>query len=112
MRLNDLLLTGSRQVLEFFERNGLGLEKSKKERLQEVKKEISELCIKFQQNLNEDTTALLFTKEELEGMSEDFLNSLTKEGDKYRVTLQYPHLFPVYVSYWSSLSSLSGLSFT
>jgi len=83
------------KTLEAYDRNGLGLPPEKKEKLKNVKKEISELCIAFQQNLNEDTTFELFSKEELAGMSDDFLEGLEKDGDKLKVTLQYPHVFPV-----------------
>jgi len=51
------------KVLEAYERNGLGLDKEKRERLKEVKKLISDLQINFQRNLNEDTSFLLFTRE-------------------------------------------------
>jgi Zn-dependent oligopeptidase len=37
------------KVMESFKRNGLDLEESKRRELEEVKKKISELCIKFQQ---------------------------------------------------------------
>ena len=53
--------------------------------------------IEFQKNLNEDDTKLVFTKDELEGLPEDFLKGL-KAGEnegEYVVTLQYPDLVPV-----------------
>lgn len=53
--------------------------------------------IEFQKNLNEDSTKLLFTKDDLEGLPDDFINGL-KPGEKdgeYYVTLQYPDLVPV-----------------
>jgi len=40
--------------------------------------EISELCIQFQKNLNEDTTKLKFTRAELDGLPESFFEGLTK----------------------------------
>jgi len=83
------------KLLETFDRNGLGLPQDKKERLKAVKTEISEFCIQFQQNLNEDTTFILFTLDELKGLSESFISGLEKVEEKYKVTLQYPHLFPV-----------------
>jgi Zn-dependent oligopeptidase len=83
------------KVIESYQRNGLGLPPDKQKRLKEIKTRISELCIQYQQNLNEDVTTLKFTRSELEGMSEDFLASLTRDGDKYVVTLKYPHVFPI-----------------
>jgi len=85
------------KTIEDFERNGLGLPADKREQLMKLKKRIAELCINFQKNINEDTTALEFTKEELEGLPEDFLENLKKSEDGQRlvVTLKYPELFPV-----------------
>eukprot|EP01116_Phalansterium_solitarium_P020301 TRINITY_DN5937_c0_g1_i1.p1 TRINITY_DN5937_c0_g1~~TRINITY_DN5937_c0_g1_i1.p1 ORF type:complete len:776 (+),score=281.64 TRINITY_DN5937_c0_g1_i1:314-2329(+) len=84
------------KVLLDFERNGLALVGDKKQRVKEIKQRISELCIKFNQNLTEDVTKVALTKEELAGVPEDFFENLPKTDDGgYYVSLKYPELFPV-----------------
>ena len=78
-------------------RNGLHLDEDKREEIKNVKKRISELGVKFNKNLNEDTTFLLFDQSELTGVPEDLVNSFDKDEEtgKLKVTMKYPHFFPV-----------------
>eukprot|EP01119_Soliformovum_irregulare_P009694 TRINITY_DN232_c0_g2_i1.p1 TRINITY_DN232_c0_g2~~TRINITY_DN232_c0_g2_i1.p1 ORF type:complete len:572 (+),score=214.58 TRINITY_DN232_c0_g2_i1:230-1945(+) len=83
------------KVINGFERNGLGLEPAARKRISEIKQKLSELSIRFSQNLNEDKTELEFTKEELDGVSSDYLQDRKMNGDRYVITLKYPDLFPI-----------------
>ncbi|KAI0011324.1 Metalloprotease [Xylariaceae sp. FL0662B] len=85
--------------LKGYIKNGLGLPKGpKRDRFKEIKKQLSQIAISFQKNLNEEDGGVWFTKEELDGVPEDVINGLkvgTDENEgKVRVSFKYPDLFP------------------
>lgn len=95
----DKLDPESQRLLEkehkAFVRNGLNIPAGpKRDRFKEIKKRLSQLGIAFSKNLNEEKGGLWFTAEELDGVPEDVLSLLKKEGDKYWLTFKYPDLFP------------------
>ncbi|KAJ1976919.1 metalloendopeptidase [Dimargaris cristalligena] len=82
-----------------YRRDGLALPKPQLEELKTIRKRLAELSILFSRNLNEADVDRTFTRDELLGMPDDFLEGLeTKEVDGetvYVVTTKYPDLFPV-----------------
>ena len=54
------------------------MEEETREAIKKIKKEISDLGTNFGSNLNEDTTYVLFTEEELKGVPEDLIKSFEK----------------------------------
>ncbi|KIJ66993.1 hypothetical protein HYDPIDRAFT_174274 [Hydnomerulius pinastri MD-312] len=82
-------------------RAGLALEKKEdKDRLKGLKDELSDACLKFTQNFNEENGRITFTREELDGVPDDVVSGYTKrtEGDKelYEVTFKTPDIFPIF----------------
>lgn len=80
-------------------KNGLDIPAGpKRDRFKEIKKRLSQITIAFQKNLNEEKGGLYFTREELDGVPTDLVDTWDKgsgenEG-KLRVSFKYPDLFP------------------
>jgi Zn-dependent oligopeptidase len=61
-------------LLRNYKRNGLYIpDTEKKEKIIELRKRLSSLCIEFDHNLDEDKTQLTFTEAELEGVPESYI---------------------------------------
>ncbi|KAI8638674.1 hypothetical protein BD408DRAFT_422639 [Parasitella parasitica] len=82
-----------------FRRNGLHLSEEKRNEFKDLRKKLSEACIEFNKNWARESSTVKFTKEELEGLDDDFLDGLkTEEEDgvtKYILTMKYPDVRPV-----------------
>ncbi|KAL4213935.1 hypothetical protein AB4K20DRAFT_1889169 [Rhizopus microsporus] len=82
-----------------FRRNGLHLGQEQRDELKKLRKNLSELCIEFNKNYARENSTITFTKEELEGLDDDFLGGLktTEENGvtKYVLTMKYPDYLPV-----------------
>ncbi len=78
-----------------FKRNGLELSPEKRKLYIEKKKKLVELSTEFDKNLVEWKETMEVSKQDLEGLPEDFINSLEKSpAGNYVLTLAYPHYYP------------------
>lgn len=77
-----------------YNKMGLDLPEDKYEKVKEIKMKIEELCNDFSLNLSNENSRFTFTKEQLEGLPSDFLDSHIKD-DLYEVSLKYPDFIPI-----------------
>lgn len=96
-------LTGERQrllekTLRDYRRNGFDLPPEQRERVKQLKERLVELDIAFSRNIDAWQDAILVTREELAGLPPSYierLQTVDHDGDRrYRVSLDYPDLFP------------------
>ncbi|KAF5382609.1 hypothetical protein D9615_002965 [Tricholomella constricta] len=81
-------------------RAGLALPEKERIELTALKKELSQVCLDFSKNFNEENGVITFTEEELKGVPKDVISGYTKrtEGSQevYDVTYKTPDIFPVF----------------
>lgn len=78
-----------------FKRNGLALPEKELEAFKDLKKQLVALELKFDKNTRDFKDQLEVTKEQLEGLSEDYLGKLKKtESGKFIISLDYPDYYP------------------
>lgn len=81
-------------------RAGLALPEKEREVLMKLKKELSQACLDFSKNFNEEDGNISFTLEELDGVPNDVISGYNKrtEGSKevYDVTFKTPDITPIF----------------
>ncbi len=83
------------KVLDDFRRAGLNLPPKDREAFTECSKKLLELGILYSKNLGEVTDFLAVTREELDGLADDYINRLARTEDGlYKVTLDTPDSQP------------------
>lgn len=84
------------RLLRDYRRSGLDLASAERVRMQSLQTELTALCLAFSKNVDDDTTKGEFTREQLDGMTDDEVNRYKKSAEgKFLVTLQYPDYFPL-----------------
>ncbi|KAG8182942.1 hypothetical protein JTE90_010571 [Oedothorax gibbosus] len=85
-----------KRYIVYGKRNGLHLPEEFQGEIKSLKTKIKDLCIQFCKNVNDESTILEFSEEELFGMPADFFGGLKKlDSGKYQVTLKYPDYIPI-----------------
>lgn len=91
-RLLDRMLRDRRRA-------GLALPEDKQAKFKELKTKISNLCIEFHKNCDEEKGFLLFTKDELDGVPEAVVSGYAEVDEagskKYKVTHKTPDIIPL-----------------
>tara|TARA_B100001123_G_scaffold445753_1_gene598193 strand:- start:1596 stop:3503 length:1908 start_codon:yes stop_codon:yes gene_type:complete len=82
-------------LIRDFEDAGQFLTNKDRVELEKIEKELIDLGIEFEENIAKDKTQLVFNKSQLEGITKNELGSFMKEGDKFLVTMAYPHISAV-----------------
>lgn len=77
-------------MLRDYKRAGMELPAEERATLAEIQKEISRLGIEFEKNIREDETALFFTREELAGTGDEFIDRLPRSVGLYVVSMDNP----------------------
>lgn len=83
------------KTLKEFRFRGAALEDDKRKEFLEIANNIAVLESEFGRVLNEITTTIPCTVEELEGVPPPIYENLEKDGDNYLLTLDYPVFIPV-----------------
>lgn len=80
-----------------FKDHGTHLRKPKREEVRKIKRKVQDLAQQFQTNINEDSTKLVFSREELRGLPGGFFRGRDRREDtgKYVVDLKYPDYYAI-----------------
>lgn len=94
--LNEVQMYCIEEIIENFHRNGIQLPKEDREKLGIALKDMQKYSAQFEQNINTIVSTIDVNKEELDGLPDSFIETLTitKEG-KYTLTTDYPVFFTI-----------------
>lgn len=78
-----------------YRRAGMDLEPMRRDELKAVQKELAELESSFDRSISADETVVFVTREELDGMPQDWIDSLNRVGGLYALGMDYPTIVPI-----------------
>ncbi len=84
-----------KDILNDFEDAGVALLPKKQERIREIQIRLNAIQQEFSRNIRDNKTRVIFTPEQMSGLSEDYLSRLKKDGDgNYLLDFSYPVYLP------------------
>lgn len=84
------------EEMDAFKLSGLHLNDKDQEKLKEIKKELSNASLRFDKNIAQDNRFIKLKKEDLTGLSDNFINNLEKdENNLYKLGVDYPTYYYV-----------------
>ena len=83
------------ESMKDFVREGFALPDAQLQEIKVLRKEISEIGLQYDQNLNTDKSSIKATREQLAGIDPVFFTKLKQEGDLFVVGCDYPTFFEV-----------------
>lgn len=92
LSLDDESKTFHKDLEIDFKDTGHDLSDDKKARLTEIEKKLIDLSIFFSENIAKDKTEVLFSENELKGLSASELKNLKKIEDRFVITMAYPEV--------------------
>jgi Zn-dependent oligopeptidase len=78
-----------------FRENGMHLPKAVRAELIELRKRMIDLGSEYQERLNNWSDPTWVSKSQLVGMPDAFIGNLEHKDGKYKLTLDYPHYYPI-----------------
>ena len=82
-------------TLNSFKREGLSLSDEKLAQVNALRKELAQLAADYDRNIAQDNTTITATKDELDGLGDDFIATLHTNNGLYILGVDYPTYFRV-----------------
>jgi|TARA_B110000438_G_scaffold115972_1_gene113575 thimet oligopeptidase len=94
--------TSEKRLVSFiqrdYRRNGLDQPIKQQTKIKDLRQRLVAIGIEFRRNIDEHEDYILVPLEELEGLPDNYINSLTKQstktGDLFQISLDYPEMYP------------------
>lgn len=96
MRVNDDEERKLRQdIVSAYEDAGVSLSADKRNRVKEILERLTEIDQEFSRNIRDNKTKLVFSPEEMQGLSKEYLANIQRDGKgNYLLGFSYPEYIP------------------